>query len=416
MEDLHMNNTSQEESFNYSNMTDYSDYENIVIIEHVVTYIIIGVGLPLILVAISTLYCQVRNDHVAPIYVINLLISDLIQFCCFIIWLTPSEDINKGIAFIIYRFSVMASVGFMVCVALERYLVVAWPLWYRFRRTIKTSVVVCVVVWIFPLVYVPTSYFWFDKKVYPTVSAVYLLLPFPLFIFFLGGTLKALSASTVPSDEKRRIVAVLVLVLLIYTLLFMPRIIWSCRLSSTYCMSSLSIFTADCLDAEDDTSDAGVVNSFRCCSFQRYMNNISQDYSFNYNTYDYDDYENAVSAQDVMTYIIISVGLPLTLVAIYGLFCQVRNGQVAPIYVINLLITDIIQLCCMIALEAGLKDQKQSIEIVSCIHEYSLLTSVCFMVFGRRLATVVPLQTNHQDLCGGLCRGLDLYSSLSPHF
>ncbi|KAG8000326.1 G-protein coupled receptor 4, partial [Nibea albiflora] len=224
MEDLHMNNTSQKESFNYSNMTDYSDYENIVIIEHVVTYIIIGVGLPLILVAISTLYCQVRNDHVAPIYVINLLISDLIQFCCFIIWLTPSEDINKGIAFIIYRFSVMASVGFMVCVALERYLLIAWPLWYRFRRTIKTSVVVCVVVWIFPLVCVLTL-----SQVSVIIFKVYFLFLLPLLLFFLGG---------------------------------------------------------------------------------RYMNNISQDYSFNYNSYDYDDYENAVSAQDVMTYIIISVGLP----------------------------------------------------------------------------------------------------------
>ncbi|XP_027131690.1 G-protein coupled receptor 4-like [Larimichthys crocea] len=234
MEDLHMNNTSQEESFDYSNTYNYDydsnntyDYdEKPVFITDVVTYIIVGVGLPLTLVAIYALYSQVRNGQVAPIYVINLLISDIIQFCCMIAWNAPAEVLNSKIVNTIYDFCLLTSVGFMVCVALERYLVVAWPLWYRFRRTIKTSVVVCVLVWVIPTVSLLTLYFLVDFKVLLRICAIYLLLPFPLLIFFLGGTLKALSASTVPSDEKRRIVGVLVLVLLIYTLLFMPNIIW----------------------------------------------------------------------------------------------------------------------------------------------------------------------------------------------
>ncbi|XP_027129567.1 G-protein coupled receptor 4-like, partial [Larimichthys crocea] len=180
----------------------------------------------LTLVAIYALYSQVRNGQVAPIYVINLLISDIIQLCCLIAWKVPAEVLNSKIVKIIYSFSLLTSVGFMVCVSLERYLVIAWPLWYRFRRTIKTSVVVCVVVWVFPLVFVLISHFSSVFWVTITVYVIFYLLPFPLLIFFLGGTLKALSASTVPSDEKRRIVGVLVLVLLIYTLLFMPHIIW----------------------------------------------------------------------------------------------------------------------------------------------------------------------------------------------
>ncbi|XP_067466953.1 ovarian cancer G-protein coupled receptor 1-like [Thunnus thynnus] len=195
---------------------------------YVITCVIISIGLPLTLVAIYSLYSQVQNNNVAPIYIINLLISDIFQFCCMIVKKTKPEDLKiYRIFYYIYCFGVLASVGFMVCIALERYLVIAWPLWYRFRRTIKISLVVCVVVWTLPLVYVLPFYFQVEIKVLKTIFAVFLLVPFPLLIFFLGGTLKSLSAAiSVSSDEKRRIVGMLVLVLLIYTLLFLPNIIW----------------------------------------------------------------------------------------------------------------------------------------------------------------------------------------------
>lgn len=117
-----------------------------------------------------------------------------------------------------------------VCVSIFncRYLVITQPLWYRFRRNIKTSLKVCVVVWILPLVYVLPFFFSVDFYIRETMFVVFLLLPLPLFIFFLVGTLKALSAArSVPADEKRRIVAILIVVLLIYTLLFLPNVIWS---------------------------------------------------------------------------------------------------------------------------------------------------------------------------------------------
>ncbi|XP_030296650.1 G-protein coupled receptor 4-like [Sparus aurata] len=217
MEDFYMN-TSLDGSFNNSNVTfSFSDDTEVFFIRDVLIYIIVSIGLPLTLVAIYALYLLVRDDHVAPIYVINLLITDLIQLCCMIAW--PARDISHLVTLIfiwIYHHCMGASVCFMVCVAMERYLVIAHPLWYRFRRTIKSTVAICVVVWVLPVF----------MLAFPNAIPYFFLLPFPLFIFFLVGTVKALSASiSVPSDEKRRIVGTLVLVLLIYTLLFLPLII-----------------------------------------------------------------------------------------------------------------------------------------------------------------------------------------------
>lgn len=68
------------------------------------------------------IFPQVQHDHIAPIYVINLLCSDLIQVCCMIIWVTKikNEQLIRVTCFI-YVFGLLTSVCFMVCVALERY-------------------------------------------------------------------------------------------------------------------------------------------------------------------------------------------------------------------------------------------------------------------------------------------------------
>ncbi|KAK2824650.1 hypothetical protein Q5P01_021825 [Channa striata] len=177
---------------------------------YILIWTIISISLPVTLVAIYAVYSLVQKENVAPIYVINLLISDLIQLCSMTVFMIRKTDIISETFYYIYYFGVLASVGFMACVSLE-------------------SQVLCdgLCCGLDPSSCLLLSTFFLPHlEVIRIIAGVYLLVPFPLFIFSLCGTLKALSAaSRVPPDEKRRIVAMLVLVLLIYTLLFMPSII-----------------------------------------------------------------------------------------------------------------------------------------------------------------------------------------------
>ncbi|XP_049455583.1 G-protein coupled receptor 4-like [Epinephelus fuscoguttatus] len=213
----------------HANYTTFEEFKKIktvsTTVSYVIAWIVIWIGFPLTLLAIYALYSLVREDHVAPVYVINLLISDLIQMCCLVIWVAKSRTSAVYVSTFIYYIGVMASVGFMVCIALERYLVIACPLWYRFRRSIKYSLFVSMFVWALSLIEFLIT--WLTSDLHALVfRTVFLLLPFPLLIFFLAGTLKALSAAiSVPLKEKRRIVGTLVLVLLNYTVLFCPWVI-----------------------------------------------------------------------------------------------------------------------------------------------------------------------------------------------
>ena len=106
---------------------------------YVIGWVVFSLGIPVIFLAIYLLYCLICANHIAPIYVINLLISDLLQMCVLPVMFQGYCHI---VVLLVYYYSLTTSVGFMVCIALERYLVVAFPLWYRFQHNIKNSLIV----------------------------------------------------------------------------------------------------------------------------------------------------------------------------------------------------------------------------------------------------------------------------------
>ncbi|XP_053189563.1 mas-related G-protein coupled receptor member B4-like [Scomber japonicus] len=182
----------------------------------------------------------VHNNNITPIFVINVFIADLIQICSMIIFVA---NVNAFfIKLLVHSYGLIASVGFMVCVAMERYLIIVWPLWYHCNRSIKASVLVCVVIWIISITGFPIFFSVFPFVIRAISFFIFLFLPFPLLIFFLAETLKSLSAAiSVSPEEKRRIVGTMVLVLLNYIMLFVHTVILVLRVESVALYVSIGV-------------------------------------------------------------------------------------------------------------------------------------------------------------------------------
>ncbi|CAJ1066039.1 G-protein coupled receptor 4-like [Xyrichtys novacula] len=86
--------------------------------------------------------------------------------------------------------------------------------------------------------------------------------------------------------------------------------------------------------------------------------------------------EDSGSVLTVATYIIFSIGMPLTLMAIYSAYFTVRSDPVAAIYVFNLIIADLIQLCCMFISEVP----SARTDYIAEVYLIAVQASIGFMV------------------------------------
>uniref|UniRef100_W5LXW3 G-protein coupled receptors family 1 profile domain-containing protein n=1 Tax=Lepisosteus oculatus TaxID=7918 RepID=W5LXW3_LEPOC len=179
----------------------------------------LSVGLPVNCLAIFGLCRLVTVNHVAPVYVINLLISDLLQMP-----IKFQHIITQYICSRAFHIGVSAGNGFMVCIALERYLVIAHPLWYRFRHSVKNSVLLSLAIWTMcvPCVLLFTSY-----VVLYGFLIVLMLLSSALLVFFYVGTRRAIVAAiSMTAAEKARILCMLAFVLIANAVLSVPLLVY----------------------------------------------------------------------------------------------------------------------------------------------------------------------------------------------
>uniref|UniRef100_A0AAX7TVG0 G-protein coupled receptors family 1 profile domain-containing protein n=1 Tax=Astatotilapia calliptera TaxID=8154 RepID=A0AAX7TVG0_ASTCA len=198
--------------------------------------------LPLTMAVSCWVFFVVRKDQVPIAYYTNLLISNLIQFSTLIFFLIfhLNHALYHYISLGIFCCAVFANLDFKMCIATERCLVITRPQWNCIRQT-KGSVLLSVLVWILSII----SGFLvaFFDMISLTVLIFFNLVPFFLFVFTLVWTLKTLPAATsVPTEEKQRIVGILFLLLINHCLMFLPLIMFYIVPISLYFLAYFSYF------------------------------------------------------------------------------------------------------------------------------------------------------------------------------
>ncbi|XP_063049775.1 atypical chemokine receptor 2-like [Engraulis encrasicolus] len=193
----------------------------------VLYWVIFVLALPGICFALHRLSSLVNADQVAPVYVINLLVSDLLQISANAICSTlkvqgiENKCNTVRILWYFYTFGLQANVFFMVYIAAERYIMIAHAFWYVNIQNFRTATVVSITIWTFSATIWTISFiFMFARFILPPL----LLLPYLPVLFFFVGSWRALSRTTVPPADQRRVMAVLALVLCMYTVLFLPAV------------------------------------------------------------------------------------------------------------------------------------------------------------------------------------------------
>uniref|UniRef100_A0A3B3QCZ0 G-protein coupled receptors family 1 profile domain-containing protein n=1 Tax=Paramormyrops kingsleyae TaxID=1676925 RepID=A0A3B3QCZ0_9TELE len=235
--------------YDHDNDSSYRNENNVsyfFTVFNIVNLVTLVIGLPVVSLALYVVYRQFKANHVANVYIINLLISDIIQFLGRPwIYFKPAEVIFFGTLLS----GIVSSLGFMVCIAMERYLLIAHPHWYRSHFTLKLSAASSLVVWLVANAVALLEIF-LPFGGLPSFFPALLLIPLPFLLFFFVGTWRGLSKTiTLSSREKKRILATLLLVIANYAFLFFPFIIsYYQRPNDFYRWESLPFYFSPLLD------------------------------------------------------------------------------------------------------------------------------------------------------------------------
>ncbi|XP_065809474.1 proteinase-activated receptor 2-like [Labrus bergylta] len=199
-----------------------------------VDWVIFLIGLPEVCLAFYALLFLLKKDKFAPIFALNLLLSDLLQIGITVVFIIsrffdptfyPFHSARCITRHFVY-FGLTSSLGFMLLISAERYVMVAWPVWYHTKNRAKISILISVGMWVFSLAYCTLQYFLTsDTRSLLLLFSIVCLLPAPFLLGLFIATYKALNKSMAMrhgTKNRRRVLGVLGLVLGTYTVLFFP--------------------------------------------------------------------------------------------------------------------------------------------------------------------------------------------------
>ncbi|XP_075469222.1 G-protein coupled receptor 68 [Ascaphus truei] len=132
----------------------------------VVYVLVFGIGLPANCLSLYYGYLQIKANNELGIYLCNLTVADLLYIFSLPFWLqymlqhdnwTYNETMCKICGILLYE-NIYISIGFLCCISVDRYLALVHPFRFYQLKTMKTALLVSMVIWLKELM---TSYFLF---------------------------------------------------------------------------------------------------------------------------------------------------------------------------------------------------------------------------------------------------------------
>ncbi|NP_001004810.1 novel 7 transmembrane receptor (rhodopsin family) protein isoform X2 [Xenopus tropicalis] len=209
------------------------------------------VGLPSNLIAIGVIVQLIRKKNILGIYLANLCASDLMYIMTLPVWIvyTAKEDwlfstLTCKIVGFFFNANLYSTISFLSCIATDRFVAMVFPLRSRIIRSMKTAVVICVIVWLIILgshlyfltrddVFTSTQNVELCYERYPMETwmahlnyfriFVVFLIPLILLVFSYCSIIRVIyRTATLETDQKRKITGLLMSMTAIFVVCYLP--------------------------------------------------------------------------------------------------------------------------------------------------------------------------------------------------
>ncbi|XP_039601311.1 G-protein coupled receptor 4-like [Polypterus senegalus] len=222
------------------------DFNSDVVFLSVLYGFVFCIGLPINLLALYGLYCMIKSENILPVFVINLLLSDLLQILTLPLWIDYYRKGHKWIfggvscpvSGVMYWINQTTNTFFIFTISLERYVAVVHPLRFQSHQKLRNSCLICISAWLSISLLTSIAYLLgFDhstkeglclesypsEKGYTIFRLITLTFTFPLPLLVLlilhDKTRKVINKSlSVPENEKKRIKRLFCVVLFIFVI------------------------------------------------------------------------------------------------------------------------------------------------------------------------------------------------------